>query len=329
MSAKVKVFAAILALGAVAGGGYWYYTTHQSHDFKLYGNVDIRQVDLAFLWPERIKTVLVEEGDLVKKGQILATQDTDTLLLQIKQAEATVAANYQAYLIQKNGSRPEEIDQAKAAVEAAEAKLVLSQKDLDRISGIYKATRGQGVSKQQVDSAQAQVNVDKSQLISQQKALELAKIGPRKEAVQQAFEQWQAAKAELDLLQLKLKQSKLTSPLDATIRSRYLQPGDMASSASPVFALAISSPKWVRAYVNEVELGKIKPGQEAFVSIDTYPNKKIDGKVGFISSVAEFTPKTVQTPDLRTNLVYEVRIIVDDKDNVLRLGMPATVSFER
>ena len=87
--------------------------------------------------------------------------------------------------------------------------------------------------------------------------------------------------------------------------------------------------EWVRAYVNESELGKIKPGQEAFVTIDSFPDKKIPGQVGFISSVAEFTPKTVQTPDLRTNLVYEVRVNVDDKDNVLRLGMPATVSFQR
>ena len=102
----------------------------------------------------------------------------------------------------------------------------------------------------------------------------------------------------------------------------------MANAQVPVLALAINSPKWVRAYVNEVNLGKIKPGQEAYVTIDAYPNDKIPGHVGFISSVAEFTPKTVQTPDLRTNLVYEVRILVDDKDNRLRLGMPATVGFK-
>ena len=103
----------------------------------------------------------------------------------------------------------------------------------------------------------------------------------------------------------------------------------MASSAKPVFSLAIYSPKWVRAYVNETDLGKVKPGEQAFVMIDSYPDRKIPGQVGFISSVAEFTPKTVQTPDLRTNLVYEVRILVDDKDNVLRLGMPAPVTFQR
>lgn len=330
MSTKLKIFAVLGLAAALGAGGYWYYESHrQSGELKLYGNVDIRQVELAFLWPERIKEVLVEEGDVVKKNQVLATQDTDTLLLQIQQAKAAVNASYQTYLIQKNGSRPEEIGQAKANVDAAQSKLALSQKDLERVKEIFRATKGQGISQQNLDQAEAQLNVDKNQLIAAQKAYELVKIGPRKEAIQQAYEQWKASQAELSLLELKLQQSELTAPLDAVIRNRYLQPGDMAASSKPVFSLAIYSPKWVRAYVNETDLGKIKPGQEAFVTIDSFPDKKIPGQVGFISSVAEFTPKTVQTPDLRTNLVYEVRVNVDDKDNVLRLGMPATVSFQR
>lgn len=330
MSTKLKIFAVLGLAAALGAGGYWYYENHQqSGELKLYGNVDIRQVELAFLWPERIKEVLVEEGDVVKKNQVLATQDTDTLLLQIQQAKAAVNASYQTYLIQKNGSRPEEIAQAKANVDAAQSKLALSQKDLERVKEIFRATKGQGISQQNLDQAEAQLNVDKSQLVAAQKAYELVKIGPRKEAIQQAYEQWQASQAELNLLELKLRQSELTSPLDAVIRNRYLQPGDMAASSKPVFSLAIYSPKWVRAYVNEPDLGRIKPGQEAFVTIDSFPDKKIPGQVGFISSVAEFTPKTVQTPDLRTNLVYEVRVNVDDKDNVLRLGMPATISFQR
>ncbi len=330
MSTKVKIIGALCLIAAGVAGGYWYYENHQhSAELKLYGNVDIRQVELAFLWPERIKDVIVEEGDLVKKGQVLATQDTDTLLLQIQQAKAAVNAAYQTYLIQKNGSRPEEIAQAKANVDTAQSKLNLAQKDLERIKSIFKTTKGQGISQQNLDQAQAQLNVDKNQLIAAQKAFELVKIGPRKESIQQAYEQWQASKADLELLELKLRQSQLTAPLDAVVRNRYLQPGDMASSAKPVFSLAIYSPKWVRAYVNETDLGKVKPGEQAFVMIDSYPDRKIPGQVGFISSVAEFTPKTVQTPDLRTNLVYEVRILVDDKDNVLRLGMPATVTFQR
>lgn len=228
----------------------------------------------------------------------------------------------------KNGTRPEDIAKAEAAVLVAQSRLHLAQKDFERVDGIYKSTRGQGVSKQALDTQSSQLQVAKNELLSAEKSLELAKIGPRAEDVARGYAQWQQTKAQVDQLELKLKQSTLYAPLDTTVRSRLLQPGDMANAQVPVLALAINSPKWVRAYVNEVNLGKIKPGQEAYVTIDAYPNDKIPGHVGFISSVAEFTPKTVQTPDLRTNLVYEVRILVDDKDNRLRLGMPVTVGFK-
>jgi len=285
-------------------------------------------VNLAFLWPERIKSILVEEGDFVKAGQPVAEQETDTLKIEIEQAKAAEQAAYQTYLALKNGSRPEDIAKAEAAVLVAQSRLHLAQKDFERVDGIFKSTKGQGVSKQSLDTQSSQLQVAKNELFSAQKSLELAKIGPRAEDVARAYAQWQQTKAQVAQLELKLKQSTLYAPLDTTVRSRLLQPGDMASAQVPVLALAINSPKWVRAYVNEVNLGKIKPGQQAYVTIDAYPNEKIPGHVGFISSVAEFTPKTVQTPDLRTNLVYEVRILVEDKENHLRLGMPATVSFE-
>ena len=117
----------------------------------------------------------------------------------------------------------------------------------------------------------------------------------------------------------------MKAPINATVRSRLLEPGDMASPERPVYALAITDPKWVRAYIAEVDLGRIKPGMSASVTIDSHPDQPIPGRVGYISSVAEFTPKTVQTEELRTSLVYEVRVYVDDPGDRLRLGMPATV----
>ena len=109
------------------------------------------------------------------------------------------------------------------------------------------------------------------------------------------------------------------------MRTRILEPGDMASPQKPVFTLAITDPKWVRAYVSEPDLGKVHPGMAASVAVDSFPNRRFDGWVGFISSVAEFTPKSVQTEELRTSLVYEVRVFVKDPSDELRLGMPATV----
>ena len=332
MKLKAVIAVSVLAIAAATGGWMYYRYESAPKNLELYGNVDIRQVNLAFLWPERIKSILVEEGDFVKAGQPVAEQETDTLKIEIEQAKAAEQAAYQTayqtYLALKNGSRPEDIAKAEAAVLVAQSRLHLAQKDFERVDGIFKSTKGQGVSKQSLDTQSSQLQVAKNELFSAQKSLELAKIGPRAEDVARAYAQWQQTKAQVAQLEVKLKQSTLYAPLDTTVRSRLLQPGDMASAQVPVLALAINSPKWVRAYVNEVNLGKIKPGQQAYVTIDAYPNEKIPGHVGFISSVAEFTPKTVQTPDLRTNLVYEVRILVDDKENHLRLGMPATVSFE-
>jgi len=117
----------------------------------------------------------------------------------------------------------------------------------------------------------------------------------------------------------------LVAPMAATVRSRLVEPGDMASPQKPAFSLAITDPKWVRAYVSETDLGHVRPGMKATVMVDAFPGRGFPGWVGFISPVAEFTPKTVQTPDLRTSLVYEIRVFVKDPGDELRLGMPATV----
>jgi HlyD family secretion protein len=115
------------------------------------------------------------------------------------------------------------------------------------------------------------------------------------------------------------------APVDAVVRTRIMEPGEMASAQRPVFSLAITDPKWVRAYVSEPDLGKVHPEMAAFVVVDSFPDRRFDGWVGFISPVAEFTPKAVQTEELRTSLVYEVRVFVKDPSDELRLGMPATV----
>lgn len=317
----------ICAIGASIGW-FYYHRDQDSGVLKLYGNVDIRQVNLAFQWPERIQSIFVEEGDRVAAGEKIARQQTDTLEIQLQQAEASEEAAYQRYLALKNGTRPEDIAKAQAETMVARSTLELAEKDYLRGQSIYQSTRGQGISKQNLDTLESQVQVAKNRLLSAQKSYELAKIGPREEDIKQAQAEWKRAQAVVSELQLKIRQSTLYAPTDAYVRSRLLQPGDMASSQVPVVSLAITSPKWVRAYIDEVNLGKIKPGQSAVVTTDSFPEQKIEGQVGFISSVAEFTPKTVETPQLRTNLVYEVRIIVDDKENHLRLGMPATVTFD-
>lgn len=313
----------VLALGAWA----WMHQRDSSRDgaLVLHGNVDIRQVSLAFDGSGRVAELMVDEGDAVKAGQVLAILDTQTLALQAQQAQAQIGVQQQNLLRLKNGARSEERAQARSALVAAQADAERARKDMVRLQGIADSTDGRGVSVQELDRARAAVQVANAQAAQQQDALRLTEIGPRQEDVAAAEAQLKASEAQLALLQHQVAQGQLVAPSDAVVRSRLLEPGDMATSQKPVYALAITEPKWVRVYVSEPDLGKVKPGQTVRVTTDSAPDKPIAGKVGYISSVAEFTPKSVQTEELRTSLVYEVRVIVEDTNNALRLGQPATV----
>src|SRR5436305_589828 len=158
-----------------------------------------------------------------------------------------------------------------------------------------------------------------------QKALDLAVAGPRKEEILEAEARLRAAEAQLAFLRQQLADAVLVAPANTVVRTRLMEPGEMSSPQKPVFSLAVTDPKWIRAYVSEPDLGKVQPGTTASVMVDSFPEQRFDGWVGFISPVAEFTPKSVQTSELRTSLVYEVRVFVNDPSDILRLGMPATV----
>jgi HlyD family secretion protein len=292
----------------------------------LYGNVDLRQVSLSFKDSDRIAQVLVQEGDRVRQGQLLAALDTTTLTLRVNQAQAQEQAQEQALRRLEAGSRPEEIEQARAQVQAAQADVQLAQQQLDRLQSTRDTTAGRGVSQQDLDAAQARRKVTQAQLESARQAEQLAVSGPREEDIAQARALLGVAQASLALLQQQLHDAQLTSPIDAVVRARLLEPGDMASPQRPVFTLAINDPKWVRAYMQGLDLPRVRSGMAAQVRIDGLA-EPLSGRVGFIASVAEFTPKTVQTEDLRSSLVYEIRVLVDDPDDRLRLGMPATVTI--
>jgi len=156
------------------------------------------------------------------------------------------------------------------------------------------------------------------------KALELTLAGPRREDIDQAKAQLDAAQADLALLKRQLADLELISPTDGVVRNRLMEPGELATPQRPIVSIAITNPKWIRAYVSEADLRHIRIGTPASVTVDSAADSPLRGTVKFISSTAEFTPKTVQTEELRTSLVYEVRVFVEDNDDRLRLGMPAT-----
>ena len=177
-----------------------------------------------------------------------------------------------------------------------------------------------------MDSAKAALDTAEARLAVNQKALALELAGPRKEDVAQGEAQLRADQAQLALLQQQFKDADLLAPLDAVVRSRIVEPGEISSPQKSAFTLAIIDPKWVRAYVAETDLGSVREGMQAGGDGRCIPRTAgFAGWVGFISPVAEFTPKSVETTELRSSLVYEIRVFVQDPDDELRLGMPATV----
>jgi HlyD family secretion protein len=292
----------------------------------LHGNVDIRQVSLAFDGSGRISELRAEEGDVVKAGTVLARLDTRTLALQADQAAAQIQVQEQALRRVRSGPRPQEVEQARSRLAGAQADQARLQQDLARLQGISGKTQGRGVSHQDIDRAESAVQTNSARVDEAREALRLLEAGSRPEDIGSAAAQVKASQAQLAVLRHQIELGELKAPVDAVVRSRLLEPGDIATPQRPVFTLALTQPKWVRVYVAEPDLGKVKPGQTARVLTDSQPDA-LTGKVSFIASTAEFTPKSVETEQLRTSLVYEVRILVDDPSDRLRLGQPVTVQL--
>ena len=329
MAAKKKavLFLAACLLGLAAYLYHAFCQQDNQEELVLQGNVDVREVSLAFRQSDRILEMLAEEGDRVQKGQVLARLDTQELKLQLQRLNAEIAAQQSTVDKLHNGTRPEEIRQAEGNLRQAQAAA-------EHAAGVYQRKRDiytsiAGISQQELDNAYHDMEAKQATMSVAEAALQEAKAGPRQEDIVGAEAGLQALRNEQLRYTYLLSQYELQAPDDGVIRSRLLEAGDMASPSKPVFKLSLPGKKWVRAYVPETELGRVYEGQQARVYIDSLPGKAIDGQVGYISGTAEFTPKHVQTEELRTSLVYEVRVYVDDADNVLRLGMPATVRIVR
>ncbi len=179
--------------------------------------------------------------------------------------EAQAAAQQQVVTRLRNGSRPEEIAQARANVESAKADVVNAQRQYERLKNAAEISAGRAVRQQDVDTAKAALQVAEAKLAVNQKALDLSVLGPRKEDIAENEARLRANEAQAALLRQQLADSQLIAPTNAVVRTRIMEPGEMASPQRPVFSLAITDPKWVRAYVSEPDLGKIHPGMAAAV----------------------------------------------------------------
>jgi len=322
----IIILIAAVALGT-SGTAAWYFSNHRAVSadaLTLYGNVDIRQVQLAFNGSERIARMQAREGEPVKQGQLLATLDTVRLASNVDLQQAQLVSQQQVVARLEAGSRPEEILKAQADVDAARIAADNSTHSYQRLQALVLK---HFVAQQQADDALAAADAAQARYHALQETLKLVQMGPRKEDIAAAKAMLNANKAALEVARKALADASLYAPDNGIIQERILEPGDMASPQRPVYTLALTDPIWVRAYVQGPDLGKLKPGMGAEVSTDSYPGKRYRAWIGYISPTAEFTPKSVETSEVRSSLVYQVRIFVCNPQDELRLGMPATVTI--
>ncbi|MEN8751151.1 MAG: efflux RND transporter periplasmic adaptor subunit, partial [Desulfobacterales bacterium] len=258
MKKKVIRLVVIFILLAAVGAGLWVYFLQNKKEHKnelvLYGNVDIRQVDLAFNASERIAEIIVQEGEPVKKGQLLAVLETVRLQHDVDRATSQVAAQRDEIAKLEAGTRVEEIKRARAEVEAARAQADDLERTYRRLRPLAEKNL---IAPEQIDQARAKADAAQAQLQATVQELKLALAGPRKEDIAAARSQLKALEAELALAGQKLADASLYAPSDGSIQNRILEPGDMASPQKAVFTLALIDPVWVRAYVPETNLGKL------------------------------------------------------------------------
>lgn len=265
----------LLILAGIAALIYYfiYRSNEQKNALVLYGNVDVRQVDIAFRVAGQVDRLVFEEGDMVKAGALMTTLKRDPYEAQVSESQANVKS-------------------ARASYENAE-KLYKRRLELIEIGG---------VSREDLETATSNWETSRANLAAVEAALDVAKSN--------------------------LSYVEAYAPTDGVILSRIREPGTVVNPSDPVYTLSVSSPVWIRAYVSEVNLGEVYFGMPAEVTIDTPHAPIYHGKVGFISPVAEFTPKSVETTTLRTDLVYRLRIYIDNPDHILKQGMPVTVKLK-
>lgn len=329
MKGKRKLLVAMLVMVLLAAVLGWRGCRHRERvkgDLVLYGNVDIRKVDLGFRVGGRLAEIRVEEGDRATSGRLLARLDDGPYRddLNLARARHDQAVAILAKL--EAGSRPQEIAQARALVAERLATVGTLELEFRRSRNLVEDG---AISRQAFDDVTARLAEARARLATARQALKLAVEGFRTEDIAAARAEVRAAAARLAQAETRLTDTELLAPDTGVVLTRVLEPGAIVPAGAAVLSLTLDDPVWVRVYVDEPDLGRVYPGMPAQVFTDSAPRQPYRGQVGFISPEAEFTPKTVQTEELRTRLVYQLRVVVANPDRGLRQGMPVTVRLQQ
>lgn len=318
---KRRVILLFIIVAALAVAGWVWHLREGRQELVLSGNVDIREVNLAFRVGGRLRQLQVDEGAHVHAGDRLGELDPAPYDIALEDARASHEALQARRRLYHAGNRAEDIAQARANLAAREAALSNAERLLQRQLELAPtgATTDRAVddARSQRDQAAAQAEATRQQLQAMEK-------GFRREEVAEVGANERRARAQIAQAELQRADTVLYAPSDGTIITRAVEPGAMLASGTTVLTLSLDQPVWVRAYAGEADLGKMAPSTHVLVYTDARA-EPYEGTVGFVSPTAEFTPKNVETQDLRTALVYRLRIVVQKPDAALRQGMPVTV----
>jgi HlyD family secretion protein len=312
----------VLALITLSGGCRWPWGAHTPEGtLTLPGTVEAHEAPLAFQVGGRIAVLRVDEGDRVKAGDVVAELDPEDAELEAARAAAEAESAAQVLAAMVAGTRPQEVKVARATLTRAEADLSLAQTERDRV----KALRAeQAVPQAELDRAERQVAADEAARAEAAERLNLATEGPRAEDVARARAD-HAARAAAAEARRRLAYTQLQSPVEGVVTLRQAERGEVVAAGQPVFRVAETARPWVRAYLDEPELPRVRLGEEAEVRADGLPGTVWKGRLAFIAQDAEFTPKVVETRELRSDLVYRIKVEVEDPQGSLKIGMPVDV----
>ena len=313
----------VLILAVISASFYYFVLRNRERDdsfIKISGNIEATEVNVGFKISGRVLSLLLEEGDWVEKGKVIATLDDEDLRHRLDLARASLKAAQARLDKLKAGSRPEELREAEAALHQAEFDLENKQNHYERMKALF--NRGV-IPKETLDNAEAGFKISRASLARAQENYALVKEGPRKEDIEDAKAQVEQARASLRVAETQLGYTVLSSPLSAVVLVKSAEMGEVVNPGTTILTLADIGHVWLKGYIPETDLGRVKWGQEVVVTTDLHPRKEYRGKISFISSQAEFTPKQIQTEKERVTLVYRIKVDLSNMDRELKPGMPA------
>ena len=288
------------------------------------GTVDATDVSISFRVPGILRQRPVDEGSVVKPGEVLAALDTREASARLRQAQAAELAAQARLRDTEQGYRPQEIAEAGAQVQQVQANLANLKEEARRSENLY-ATGA--VSRQRRDKDDAAASVAQEQHRAASERLKLLQSGFRKETIAVARAQLAEAQAAVEAAKIALEDLQVTSTINGTVTRKHAEPGETLAAGRPVVTITDVTHPWVRVYMPENQIGQVQLGAPARIKIDTFPDREFTGRVSYVSSQAEFTPKNVQTQEERVKLVFAVNVTVDNPEGALKPGMPADVSI--